>query len=415
MDRPISIQQQNRNTRSRWMWIVGIAVGIAALFILFRTVIRPTASSDSFRFATVDRGPVEQAITASGRVIPAVELQITSPIQAAIKKVERRNGDKVKPNDLILELDDEFVRLEYDRTKDELELKRNNVALLKLEYDKDLRDLELEDSIQGLQVSSLQAQLADAKRLMKVGGATQEEVEKATLELQIAALRKKKLENDLRYKRLSIVNNRQNRELEVGIQEKNLRELERKLNETSVSAPMEGVITYVSEDLGKTVSEGEILVRLADLSRYRIEGTSADLYADRISTGLPVRVRINRENLKGMIVSILPSVENNNVRFNIALEDPEHPALRPNMQVEVFIVTNQKDNALRVLNGPAFSGAREQDIFVVEGDVARKRRVRIGLNNIDFVELSGDIKAGEQIILSDMRDYDHLEVIQLKP
>ena len=80
---------------------------------------------------------------------------------------------------------EEYVALEFEKLADELELKKNNVTLLKLEYDKNLRDLELEDEIKALQLSSLEAQLTDAERLQKIGGATQEEVEQAELNLKI--------------------------------------------------------------------------------------------------------------------------------------------------------------------------------------------------------------------------------------
>jgi len=169
----------------------------------------------------------------------------------------------------------------------------------------------------------------------------------------------------------------------------------------------------VSEDIGKNVAEGEMLVRLANLSSFRIEGTVSDLFADQIKVGLPVKVRINQEDLPGRIISILPAVTNNTIAFNVALEDPSNQALRPSMQTELFIVTRSKENALRVPNGPAFTGAREQEVFVVEGDKAYRRRLRV-VSSLDYMELVGDIRPGERVIISDMQDYRHLEVIDLK-
>ena len=414
MDTVISAKEQQKAKRSRIIRFAWIGAVVIVGFFLFRNVLRTNVDAADLRIGKVERGIIENAISSSGLIVPAFEQTITSPVSAAIKAVHLPSGTNVGPGDLILELEEGYVQLEVDKLKDELELKKNNVSRLKLEYDKNLRELGLEDEIKALELSSLEAQLADVTRLEKVGGATREEVEKADLALKIARLEKKKLENDLGFKKQSINGDRRNLELEVQIQAKRLLELQRKLDETKVKAPQNGVITWVNEDIGKQVNEGESLVRLANLTSFRVEATSSDMYADRIKTGLPVKVRINGEDLSGYITLILPAVENNTVQFHVQLDDPKHPSLRTNMRVEVYIITERKDNVLRVVNGPAFTGAREQEIFVINGEQAEKRWVRIGLNNLDYVELQGDIQPGERVIISDTKDYLHLDRFDLK-
>jgi HlyD family secretion protein len=66
--------------------------------------------------------------------------------------------------------------------------------------------------------------------------------------------------------------------------------------------------------------------------------------------------------------------------------------LRPNMKVDVFLVTELHNNVMRVANGPAFKGASAQDVFVINGDKAEKRTVHIGLTNFDFVEIKDGLK-----------------------
>ena len=191
----------HKGKRKQWMrWVIG-ALAIAALVWFVRYLLTPSVEADKFRFATVERGLIENAITANGLVIRASEQIITAPTASRIQKVLLTSGADVEANDLILELDEEFVRLEYDQLNDQLKLRKNKVSRLTLEYDKNLRELELNDSIKGLQVSSLKAELADVKRLKGIGGATQEEVDRAELSLSIAGLEKKKLENDLAFRK----------------------------------------------------------------------------------------------------------------------------------------------------------------------------------------------------------------------
>jgi HlyD family secretion protein len=169
------------------------------------------------------------------------------------------------------------------------------------------------------------------------------------------------------------------------------------------------VITWINEDIGRKVSAGEPLVRIANLNRFRVEASTSDRNTGSINVGMPVEVRINATNLKGSISSVLPEVVNNTVKFLVELEDAENAILRPNMRAEVYIITDKKDDVLRVKNGSAFKGASSQDIFVVEGDKAIKRRIGKGLVNSDYVEITQNLNEGEQIIISSTEDFDHLD------
>ena len=414
MDRPLDTQLTQRRGLSRWLKVfAALAVAIAAFWGL-RALLAPSAASADFRFATVERGPIENAVTASGIVTPSFEQQLNAPIATEIKEVLRRSGDRVEAGDLILRLDQEFIQLDVESRKSQLDLKQNQIGLLQLELDRDLKELEYDDAIKGLEVASAEAKLADAKRLEEIGGATAEEVEQAEVELNILQYQKKKLENELQYRRASLAGRRLDVELEAKIQEKELREIQRKMGMTEVRAPSPGVITWVNESIGEQVGEGNPLVRLADLRSFHIEASCSDRYADRVKLGQPVRVRINGRDLRGEVSSILPSVENNTLAFLVNLEDPSDAQLRPNMRLDVYVITDRKEDALRVQRGPAFNGARSQGLFVIRGDQAVKTDVSVGLSNGDYVEIESDnVGPGDRIVISDTKDYEHLTSIKL--
>jgi HlyD family secretion protein len=79
----------------------------------------------------------------------------------------------------------------------------------------------------------------------------------------------------------------------------------------------------------------------------------------------------------------------------------------------VFVVTNSKKNAMRVVNGPAFKGSNTQDIFVVSEGKAHRRTAGIGLSNFDYVEIKDNVKPGEVVITSDMSDYKNSKEITI--
>ncbi|MEO1712863.1 MAG: HlyD family efflux transporter periplasmic adaptor subunit [Bacteroidota bacterium] len=415
MDRPISNSQKRLNS-GKWIFrtLLGIAV-LGGAFFLLRKVLTTQVDSDTFRFAKVDRGTIENTITASGVVTPSFEQQINAPIGTEIKKVFLNSGTQVGVGDQIMELDQEFIQLQYESLEDKLELKRNNITKLKLEYEKNLRELEYENEIKALELADLQAKVKDIRHLKSIGGATEEEVEQAELKLGIAQLEKKKLENNLEFRKTAIVSDRRNLELEAMIQGKELKELGKKLTQTTVTAPIPGVITWLKKDIGEKVEAGTPLVRLANLQEFHIEASCSDRYADLVRIGQAVKVRISGKSIQGIISSILPAVTNNTISFIVGLNENNHSTLRPNMQVEVFIIADQKEDVLRVRNGPAFTGGRQQKVFVVNGDQAEARTIQIGLTNSEYVELTGgDIREGDRIIISEVKNFDHLDFLELK-
>ncbi len=409
MDRQISDSEvSKRNVKNIIKYIV--IFGVVAILLWYgRGLLTKKIDTKKLHIVSVERGDIQNTLTATGIVVPSIEREINAPVATEIKRVVKSNGEFVKTGDLILELDQEFTQLTYDQLYDELQLRRNNIDKLKLEYDKNLRDLDYQNQIKALQLEELVAQVTDQKRLKEVGGATAEEVEQAELQLKVARIEKSMLENELDYRRSVNVNEKKGLELEYTIQENKLAELKRKLRETNVRAPQEGVITWVKEDLGRKVQEGEPLVRIANLEKFRVEASSSDRNTNKIKVGMPVKVRINRQDFPGHIATILPAVENNTVRFNVALDSPDTDLLRPNIRADVLIITDKKSDVLKVKNGPAFRGASSQYIYVIKGDKAVKRRISKGLQNSDQVEIVDNLNIGDRVIISDMEDFDHLD------
>ncbi len=411
MDRELSdkIIQEGRNQNIFWaMLLIGI-IGVGLYF--FRSSLTTSLSATKFRTALAEAGNIENTITASGEVVPEFEQVITSSIQAAVQEVLIPVGSTVQPNQPILVLNKEFALLTKAKLDDELALKKNSIVQLKLQLDKNLYDLKINNEIKGLRINGLKADLEDAKRLVTIGGGTEEAMEKVNLNLEIAQLEKKQLENDLAYKQQAVTSDLKEVELQLAIQSKDLKEFSRKLEQAEVVASREGVLTWVNENVGTTVNEGEALAKIADLASFRVEGAISDIYGEKIHIGQAAIIRINEQDLRGLISNIKPTVADGVIQFVVQLQQPNHELLRPNLTVEVFLITKSRNNTIRVANGPIFKGRKQQMIYVVENGIAKRREVKIGLSNFDYVEILDNLKAGEEVIITDMKDYVHLEEV----
>ena len=414
MDREVAPEfaKSERNKK----WITGfLLVGIVATAVyFFKRSLSSSIEASKIRTSVVQIGDVENTLSATGEVIPAYEQIITSPIRASIKSILILPGTKVEPGQAIVELDKSLTQIEFERYQDQLELKKNGIDQLRMKLNKNLYDAEIIDKIKLLNINKLKADLEDIRRLEKVGGGTKEDITRAENALKIAELEKQQLENDLSYNRQSMGASLRETELGAQIEGKNLKELQHKLKMADIVADRKGVLTWVNENIGSSVNEGEMLARVADLGSFRVEGSCSDVYADQVKSGLAVIIKLNEAVLRGIITQVKPAVKDGVIGFVIQLENAKNESLRPNMKVEVFVVTNKSSKTMRVANGPAFTGKQKQFVYVLQDGVAHRREIEVGLSNFDYVEIKSGVHVGEKVIVTDMNQYEHLKEISIK-
>jgi HlyD family secretion protein len=405
MDKAIEaavISRKKKRTLS--VVLICIAVFIAAIALL-RFTLSLSVKKSVITTAVAERGDIENTITASGEVLPEFEATLTSPINASVQKVLIDAGSKVKPGESILTLDKSASQTAFEKLQFQLASKENDIKKLKLELDKSFYDIKSSNDVKQLRINSLEADVENAKRLFKAGGGTRESIEQAELNLKVAQLEKQQLENEIKSKQQTMQVEMKEAEINASIQANDLHELQRKLQLANIVATREGVVTWVNKNLGAAIHEGDALARIADLSSFKVQGSISDNYLDQLHNAMSAIIRINENQVRGTVVNIQPSVQNGIVSFTIQLDERNNQLLRPNMKVDVYLVTAAKKNVLRVANGPAFRGASSQDIFVLNNGRAERRTVHTGMTNFDFVELLDNIKAGEVIITSDMSAY----------
>lgn len=414
MDRPLSQKvRRGRNLRTTGIIILVIVLIVAGVLVV-RNSLQASVERDRLRVAVAERGPLESTLTASGEIIPAFEQVLTSPIQANVEAVLVNVGDEVRAGQPVLELEKSTTLMSYEKMKDQMELRRNNIRKLKIRLKKNLNDLIVQDSIKALRIQSLKNERDTEKELIEMGGGVPSDLEKIKLDLRIAELEKRQLESNIENEKESVDASLREEEIQMNIESHSLKDLERKLQLADIRAKRRGVLTWVNDKIGASVREGEVLARIADLESFKVLGSCSDVYADQLRMGMPVIVNVNDVRLNGIISNIRPTIENNILTFEVQLKEDNHPSLRSNMKAEVFIVTASKENALKVENGPAFGGRGRQFVFVLNGEQAERREVEIGLSNFDFVEITRNIEAGEQVIISDLSDYDHLPNLKVK-
>lgn len=374
---------------------------------------RPSVSRARIRTAPVTVGPVEAVIMASGTVTPEVERVLSSPLDARVLRLLQRPGAHLKRGDPVLELDVSESVLALERVEKDLKIKDNQQAQTRLTLEKSLVDLDGRLELKALELQSAEARLEGEAQLFKEGLFSREALRRTELAVKQAHIELGQLRDERKNVERTTSVQLDGLSLERGSLDKDAAQARRLLDLSTTKSDRDGVLTWVMSQEGALVRRGDVIARIADLTSFRVDATVSDLHAGRVRTGMPAVVRVNDVDLEGTVAEVFPTVENGTLRFTVALAAPSHTTLRPSLRTEVLVITDRMKQALRVKRGPFVDNAARQ-AFVVRGDRAFRTDIQVGLSGVDTVQLVSGANEGDELIISDMKDYAHLSEVRIK-
>jgi len=414
MDREIPISERRTRTTKR---VAAVVIAIAALSFSFAATVewlRPSVRRRDIQTARVERGTVDATLQASGTIVPAGEQVVSSPVEARVLRIVRHAGDRVRAGDELVALDTSSTRLDVDRLADQVTQKESEVTRLQVKLEDTLATLRSDIEQKTLDADILKFKAEQNEKLHKEGlVAAQEDLAAST------AAKKSQLE--IAHLRDALTRAQRSGQSEIDAATNALRtrrkehdESERQLQLALMRADRDGVLTWVTPDAGSTIRKGDVVARIADLSSYRVDASISDLHASRIAAGMPVKVRLDEATtLEGRITSIEPRVDNGTIKFHADLTDPSNARLRNDVRVDVFVITGRHDNVLRVRRGSLGAGEIER-VFVVRGSSLVRTPVRWGLAGQDTIEPLDGLREGDEVVTSNMSDYEGVERLRLK-
>jgi HlyD family secretion protein len=413
MDRELSPATRKHRKRKR-MIIIGsvIILGLVSLFV-FNFLISFPLERRELLIGKAIRDTIRATLNASGTIQPEFEEMITSPVSSRILRVLVPTGNPVDSGASILELDLTSIQNQLNQSVDQLNLFKAQFEKSRLALEKSVSDLENQRDIRKLKNHWYLTEKENAEKLFSIGGAMEEEVKKASLDYQIALLELHQLERQIDNQKSAKQAQLQEMELNIRIQDRLVGELQERLSQSHIRSGRKGVVTWVKDQVGSHVEPGEILVKIADLTSFKIGATISDIYADKIFQAQEVLIRLNDTELTGFITTIEPAVINGYISFSVGLNDKSNPVLRPHQKVDVFPVTMSKQDVILLPREAVFNGAKEQWLFVIRDGKAYRTRVVTGLTNFDYTEIEAGIQAGDEVILSDMKKYERRSSIRI--
>ena len=410
---PKEERRRERNKKLIRYGVAGVA-GVVVLSVLI-SLMRTGVKEKDLVFSTVDQGTIEVSVSASGKVVPAFEEIINSPINTRILEVYKKGGDSVDVGTPILKLDLQSAETEYKKQLDEEQMKRYQLEQLEVNNSTYLSDLEMQVKVSEMKLNRMEVELRNERYLDSLGSGTTDRVHQAELNFKTGKLELEQLRQQLANERKVKAADLKVKQLEYEIFRKSLAETKRTLDDAQVRSPRKAILTYINNQIGAQVGEGTQIAVISDLSHFKVEGEIADTYGDRVAAGGRAIVKIGSEKLEGQVSSVTPLSKNGVISFTVQLEDDSNRRLRSGLKTDVYVMNAVKEDVMRVANASYYVGRGEYDLFVRDGEGQLvKRKVQLGDSNFEYVEVVSGLKPGDQVVVSDMSQYKNKNKLKLK-
>ena len=392
------------NIFTRKRVVIAVAV-LAAVAVAVAVVKRKddTVPPSKYRSTVVDRGAINQTVTATGTINPVALINVGSQVSGTVAELNADFNDRVKKGQVLL---------------------------------------KLEPTIFNAQVRQAEANIASARASLRLAQATFERNEQLVAQnfLSGLALDQSKREMQVAQANLTLAQAQHDR-------------ARADLNNSVIRSPIDGVVIKRTIDLGQTVAASfntPNLFQIAqDLTKMQIDTSVSEADVGQLKDGLPARFVVDaypdREFAATMRqFRLAPNVVQNVVTYNVVLDvDNVDELLKPGMTAQVRLVVANRPDVLRIpttalrfrlseeeqeaerkRNKDAKPGAvaappppapvKDDDIaFRNASDTTRMFKIykldamnhpqpvdiRAGLSNFRYTEVvSGDLKPGDRVV-----------------
>ena len=405
MDREISKEVQRKEQRKQFIRIGTAVGGFIVLIVVVISMLQTSLKRKDLNISTVDKGVIEVSVSASGKVIPAFEEIINSPINSRIVEVYKRGGDSVDVGTPILKLDLQSAETEYNKQLDEEQMKSLQLEQQRVTNHNKLSEMEMNLKVSRMELDRKAVELRNERYLDSLGAGTTDKVRQVELDYNVSILKLKEHEQKYQNEQALAEADLKVKELELNIFRKSLAETRRTLEDAQIRSPRKAILTYVNNEIGSQIGQGAKVAIVSDLSHFKIEGEIADTYGDRIAAGSKAVIKIGSEKLDGTVSDVTPLSKNGVISFTVQLEEDNHKRLRSGLKTDVYVMNAVKDDVLRIANSSYYVGKGEYELFVVNGNQLLKRKVQLGDSNFEYVEVVSGLQEGDQVIVSDMNAY----------
>jgi HlyD family secretion protein len=394
--------------------VAAVTIGVSRLQPAAPGVDRRTLWLD-----TVKRGPMIREVRGIGTLVSEDILWVPATVPGRVVRILVEPGSSVEPNTVILELSNPELQLQLANAKSQWESARAKLAAHKATQNDQLMQMEAD-------LAQTEADLKDAKLGAEVD---QKQFEGELISVLQLTRSKGKVEQfqrvlEVKKKRLEMFRSQtmpaQLAETEA-LESQARSDCELKQSEVrslQVRAGTSGVLAQVKDRIepGQSVSVGTILAKVTNPRRLKAQLKVPGAQARDVILGLHAEVDTHHGTVTGKVSRIDPTVMDDNVTVDVALHGSLPLGARPDLSVIGTIEIERLEDILYVGRPVMASSEGLTELFKVveDGRYAVRTRVQFGRGSVSTMEILEGLQVGDEIILSDMSQWDGCDRIRLR-
>ncbi|MBN1697921.1 MAG: efflux RND transporter periplasmic adaptor subunit [Spirochaetales bacterium] len=356
-----------------------IIPGTIATIIVF-IIINLNVENSNVYEVTVDKvrkGDMTQVVSGHGKISPVKEVDISAYVGAEIKKILVKEGDSVKKEQLLVELDKTKYVAILERVESDLKIAESRLKIETLQFER-------------------------AKELF-------DETLISASDFEAAVLKKELAENQLTQARSAV------------------KQAKDDLEKTSLKAPMDGIVIMLNKEEGEMAVSSQFqtdtIMTIGDLSQMevRIDIDESDINLIRNNNIARIEVdALPEQYFKGQVMEIAYAATNKSegtqeettvFRVKILITEGDITNLLPLMTATVDIETQTRENILYVPiqsittreSRGADSNSLEQVVFIKENRHVKQIKVETGIMDDKNVEIISGLTEGETVVTGNFR------------
>jgi HlyD family secretion protein len=325
------------------------------------------------RTMVVTKGTVEDIVSSlqAGVVKSKRQVQIRAVVIGRVEELKIKKGDRVKKDQLLLELENSTLRARLRLSKANLSAGESTLRAAILRRDAAKRAL------------GRTSQLADK------GAVSRQALDRVQAEFDVSQETVSTAQANLAQLKAAV-------DLALA-----------SLEETRIRASFDGLITGVHVESGESLVMGAPVVDLVDDSGITVEAAVDEADAGRIKVGMPVRVTCDAfpdEPFFGSLMWVSQVVErdlrqNRHLQVEVGL-DGASPKLKVGMSADIEILVQKREDVLFVPTNVVMRRGEVHQVYVLTAGRARLRTIQTGLSNWERTEVTGGLHRGETVVVS---------------
>lgn len=390
--------------RSRRRIVLAAAAALALLAALVAGLMRLGGGERSvdgalLRIATVTRGAFVSDLQAQGRVVAAVSPTLYAPALGTVD-LQVAAGERVHQGQRLARLDSPEVTNEYRREE-------ANLQALRAAYGRERVDVETA-RLQNRQtvelakvgVEGAERELRRAQEAHQLGVLPVMEVDRRADELRVAQVRYAHAQDEFTLRNESLDFQLRSRALDVDRQKLLVDNLQRRVDELDVVAPVDGVIGTLGVVQRQAVAANAALMTVVDLSRLEVELQVPETYAQSLGLDMPAQIAVGAQRFDGRLKAISPEVNNSFVTARVAFAGAAPAELRQNQRVTVRVLIDSRDAVVQLPRGSFVDTGGGRSAYVVRDGIARRVPIALGAVAVDRVEVRSGLAPGDAVVIA---------------